>query len=108
MYILTQKGPGAFGADTSSRTNIFHTKGEIRMKIYHGKIITVNKNNDVFDYLVEDKGRIVFVGNELPEKFAGAETVELGDRALIPSFADTHQHMASFSAFHAASALRYL
>lgn len=71
------------------------------MKIYHGKIITVNKNNDVFDYLVEDKGRIVFVGNELPEKFAGAETVELGDRALIPSFADTHQHMASFSAFHA-------
>ena len=71
------------------------------MKIYHGKIITVNKNNDVFDYLAEDKGRIVYVGNELPSKFAGAETVELGDRALIPSFADTHQHMASFSAFHA-------
>ena len=71
------------------------------MKVYHGKILTVNENNDVFDYLVEDRGRIVFVGNELPEKYGRAETVELGDRALIPPFADTHQHFASFSAFHA-------
>ncbi|MCR5782751.1 MAG: amidohydrolase family protein, partial [Clostridia bacterium] len=71
------------------------------MKIYHGKILTVNANNDVFSYLVEDGGRIAIVGNDLPEKYSGAEVVELGDRALIPTFADTHQHMASFSAFHA-------
>ncbi|MCR4615058.1 MAG: amidohydrolase family protein [Clostridiales bacterium] len=71
------------------------------MKIYHGKILTVNKNDDVNNYLVEDKGRILFVGDTLPEQYKDAELVELGDRALIPSFADTHQHMASFSAFHA-------
>ena len=71
------------------------------MKIYHGKILTVNANDDVFSYLVEDGGRIAFVGNDLPEKYSGAEVVELEDRALIPTFADTHQHMASFSAFHA-------
>ena len=47
------------------------------------------------DYLVENGGRIVFVGNELPEKYRRAETVELGGRALIPPFADTHQHFAS-------------
>lgn len=71
------------------------------MKCYHGSIISVDKNDSVFRYLVEDKGRIVFVGNELPTKYSRAEIIELGDKALIPSFADTHQHFASFSTFHA-------
>ena len=71
------------------------------MKIYHGKILTVNANDDVFNYLAEENGKILFVGDELPEKYRNAEIVELGERALIPSFADTHQHLASFSAFHA-------
>ena len=71
------------------------------MKIYHGSILTVNKNDEVKQYLVEDGGRILFVGDELPEQYKDAERVELGKRALIPAFADTHQHLASFSAFHA-------
>ena len=71
------------------------------MKVYHGSILSVNRDNDVFQYLVEDRGKIVFVGNELPKKYARAEKTELGSRALIPPFADTHQHLASFSAFHA-------
>lgn len=71
------------------------------MKCYHGNIVTVDKNNRVFSYLVEDKGRIVFVGNELPPEYSKAKIIELGDKALIPSFADTHQHFASFSTFHA-------
>lgn len=71
------------------------------MKVYHGNILSVNKNNDVFQYLVENRGRIVFVGNELPTKYSRAERIELGNRALIPPFVDTHQHLASFSAFHA-------
>ena len=71
------------------------------MKVYHGSILSVNRDNDVFQYLVEDRGKIVFVGNELPKKYARAEKTDLGSRALIPPFADTHQHLASFSAFHA-------
>ena len=71
------------------------------MKCYKGSIITVNAANDVCRYLVEDGGRIVFVGNELPSKYEGCETVDLGEGALIPSFVDTHQHFASFSTFHA-------
>lgn len=71
------------------------------MKCYHGSIISVDKNDSVFRYLVEDKGRIVFVGNELPPEYSKAKIIELGDKALIPSFADTHQHFASFSTFHA-------
>lgn len=71
------------------------------MKCYEGSILSVNKNNDVFRYLAEDNGRILYVGNTLPEAYANAERVILGHRALIPSFADTHQHFASFSMFHA-------
>ena len=71
------------------------------MKCYHGDILTVNVKDEVCSWLVEDGGKIVFVGNELPERYRGAELVELGGMALCPSFADTHQHLASFSAFHA-------
>ena len=71
------------------------------MKCYEGKILTVNGNNDVRRYLVEDKGRIVFVGDVLPAEYAAAEKVDLGSRALIPAFVDTHQHFASFSTFRA-------
>ena len=71
------------------------------MKVYHGTILSVNARDEVFSYLVEDGGRIAFVGNELPERYASAPCVELGERALIPPFADTHQHFASFSAFNA-------
>ena len=71
------------------------------MKVYKGNILTVNSTDDVKKYLAEDKGRIVFVGDELPEKFASWEMIDLGDKALIPSFCDSHQHFASFSIFHA-------
>ena len=70
------------------------------MKIYHGAILTVNATDDVASYLVEDGGRIVYVGDELPAQYAGAEVVELGQGALIPPFVDSHQHFASFGLFH--------
>lgn len=71
------------------------------MQIYKGNILTVNKNDDVFNYLVEDGGIILFTGNELPEEYNNYSITDLGGRALIPSFADTHQHFASFSLFNA-------
>lgn len=71
------------------------------MKCYKGNILTVNRNDDVFQYLVEDDGKIAFVGNELPECYGNVPVVELGEKALVPSFVDTHQHFASFSTFHA-------
>ncbi|MBR3305093.1 MAG: amidohydrolase family protein [Christensenellaceae bacterium] len=71
------------------------------MKIYKGNILTVNKEDEVAGYLVEDNGRIAFVGNELPEKYQGSDMIDLGEKALIPAFVDTHQHFASFSTFQA-------
>ena len=59
------------------------------MRVYKGKILTVNKNNDVFDYLVEDNGYIEYVGNKLPEQYENAEVINLGKSVLVPSCVDT-------------------
>lgn len=71
------------------------------MKIYKGNILTVNEKDEVFRYLIEDKGKILFTGNELPSAFRGAAVTDLGGKALIPAFCDTHQHLASFALFNA-------
>jgi predicted amidohydrolase YtcJ len=69
------------------------------MTIYHGSIVTCDKDNNQFSYLVEDKGRIVFVGDELPAEYADQHqpTIELGSRALIPAFGDGHLHFSSWA-----------
>lgn len=71
------------------------------MRCFHGTILSVNEQNQVFRYLVEQDGRIEYVGDTLLERYAAAERIELGKRALLPAFVDTHQHFASFSTFHA-------
>lgn len=71
------------------------------MKVYHGAIICCDEANTVASFLAEDCGRIIYVGDELPAKFRDWERIELGERALIPAFADTHIHFASFATFHA-------
>lgn len=71
------------------------------MKVYEGSILTVDAHDTVARYLVEDKGRIVFVGDELPASYADASVEHLGVRALIPAFVDTHEHLASFATFNA-------
>lgn len=69
------------------------------MKIYEGNILTCDANDSVFRYLIEDGGRIVYVGDTLPERFAAAERISLGDKALVPAFGDSHIHFASFATF---------
>ena len=71
------------------------------MIVYKGAILTCDAKNTVAQYLVEERGKILYVGDELPERFSKAETVELGERALTPSFVDSHIHFASYSIFHA-------
>ena len=53
------------------------------MKVYIGDIVPVNSSEEVFRYLVEDVGRICYVGDVLPEKYASAERVDLDGRALL-------------------------
>ena len=71
------------------------------MKIYEGTILTVDANDSVAKYLVEDQGEIAFVGNELPEKYKNCDRIDLGSKTMVPAFVDTHQHFANFATFHA-------
>ena len=71
------------------------------MNVYEGHILTCDVQDHVYRYLAEDGGRIAYVGDELPAKYASATRIRLGQRALIPAFGDSHIHFASYSAFHA-------
>ncbi|MBP1575064.1 MAG: amidohydrolase family protein [Oscillospiraceae bacterium] len=69
------------------------------MKVYEGAVLSCNEKDEVFRYLAEEGGKIVYVGNELPEEYKNAEKIELGERALVPSFVDSHIHFASYATF---------
>jgi predicted amidohydrolase YtcJ len=71
------------------------------MKTYEGTIISCDPNNHVYKYLVEDKGRILYVGDNLTAEHGAAPRDVLGERALLPCFGDTHIHFASFALFNA-------
>jgi hypothetical protein len=77
------------------------------MKVYKGTIISCDRENRVHKCLVEDKGRILYAGNELPEQYRGAPAEELGERALLPCFGDTHLHFASYALFNAGLDVRF-
>ena len=69
------------------------------MKVYKGNIISCDANNSVYLYLVEDKGKIAFLGNQLPGEYQGLPIIKLGEKALLPSFTDTHLHFSSYAFF---------
>ena len=68
------------------------------MNIFHGKIISLDRDNNTYNYLVEDKGRIVYLGDSLPIEYSKKKSlVELGNRALLPSFGDGHMHFSNWA-----------
>ncbi|NOX34114.1 MAG: amidohydrolase [Deltaproteobacteria bacterium] len=69
------------------------------MKIFKGPIITCDEDDTVHKYLVEDNKKIVFTGDVLPEKYMEKRIIDLGNKALIPSFSDSHLHFSSYALF---------
>jgi predicted amidohydrolase YtcJ len=67
------------------------------MKAYEGRIVTCDERGTVSKFLVEDGGKIIFVGDELPDKYASAPRERLGEKALLPAFGDTHIHFMSYA-----------
>jgi predicted amidohydrolase YtcJ len=76
------------------------------MKAYLGTIISCDSGHRVHRALVEDSGKIAYVGDSLPPEYSKAERIELGSRALCPAFADTHIHFMSYALFSAGLDLR--
>ncbi len=67
------------------------------MKIFKGTIITCDEQDNVFKYLVEENGSILFTGDTLPDKYKENTIIDLGEKALIPSFTDSHLHFTSYA-----------
>ena len=72
------------------------------MKVFHGKIITLDSKNHIYQYLVEKGGRIAYLGDTLPPEYGnGTPVIELGNRVLIPAFGDGHLHFSNWALFAA-------
>lgn len=78
------------------------------MKIYeNGRFISCEDENRLFSVLVEDRGRIVFTGEKVPDQYSGLkERVNLEGKCVVPAFWDTHMHFESFSLFHSSLDIR--
>jgi predicted amidohydrolase YtcJ len=72
------------------------------MKVFHGKIISLDSDNHIYQYLVEDQGRIAYLGDVLPPEYKnGTPMIELGNKTLIPAFGDGHLHFSNWALFAA-------
>lgn len=69
------------------------------MHIFEGAVITGNEAGTTARFLVEEEGRIVHVGDVLPETYRSAPRTALGGGALVPALADTHVHFMSHALF---------
>jgi len=65
----------------------------------NANFISCEEQNREFSVLIEDKGRIVYTGNEIPSKYANFPANDLGGKTVVPAFADTHAHFASLALF---------
>lgn len=67
------------------------------MQIFKGTVVTCDGNDNVFEFLVEDRGKIIYTGDALPVEYQGATVTELNGRALLPSFGDGHVHFSNWA-----------
>ena len=78
------------------------------MTIYEGSVVTCDAKGKVARFLVEDGGRIAYVGDALPAQYLGKPKTALGAKALLPSFADSHIHFMSYALFSAGLDIRHV
>jgi predicted amidohydrolase YtcJ len=56
-------------------------------------------NNKTFAAMAVDKGRIVWIGDDIPNAYKNMPSVDLGRATVTPAFGDTHMHFESFCMF---------
>ena len=72
------------------------------MKVFHGKIISLDSNNHIYQYLVEERDESYTLGDSLPPEYRnGTPMIELGNQVLIPAFGDGHLHFSNWALFAA-------
>ena len=69
------------------------------MKIYKSNIIPMVEEGKYAKYLITDNEKIIYVGNEILEKYQGSEIIDLSNKTIVPGFFDTHTHFSSYGYF---------
>ncbi|MBF0224518.1 MAG: amidohydrolase family protein [Desulfobacterales bacterium] len=71
------------------------------MKIFeNAEFISCGEDNQFFNFLIEDKGKIIFTGNNIPQEYVNCKKINLQGKCVIPAFGDTHMHFTSFCQFY--------
>ena len=66
------------------------------LALVNGKIVTVDPNNAIYEAVAVRENKIIAVGNTNNiKKHVGPETevIELGGKAVLPGFIDSHVHL---------------
>jgi predicted amidohydrolase YtcJ len=66
----------------------------------NASFISCEERSQICSVLVEDKGKIIYLGNSIPEKYGAIVRHDLNGMCVVPAFADTHIHFQSFSLFY--------
>ena len=72
----------------------------------NGSFVSCDDKKSNFSNLITERGKIIFTGNTIPDKYNGIKQIDLGGKLVLPSFFDTHIHFSSFSYFNRGLDLR--
>jgi len=74
--------------------------GGIYVRVFkNGNFISCEDENRVFSVMVEDKGKIIYTGDEVPEIYSSARVTDFRGKTVVPVFSDTHMHFESYALF---------
>lgn len=72
------------------------------MKIFkNANFISCEDDNKIYSVMIEDKGKINYLGNKIPETYKNIQSEDLAGKCVVPAFTDSHIHFESFSLFNA-------
>ena len=94
--------------ETKNKTAERAAAGRAMNVFCNAEMISCEDRNRVHSVLVEDRGKIVYMGNRMPEAYADVPPHDLGGRCVVPAFGDTHIHFESFALFHATLDCRHV
>ncbi|MEJ2109384.1 MAG: amidohydrolase [Acidobacteriota bacterium] len=65
----------------------------------NASFISCEDENQIHSVMVEENGKIIYLGKSVPEEFRDTTRCDLGGTCVVPAFADTHIHFEQFSMF---------
>ena len=74
------------------------SKTEIDLVLHNAKIYSINDNNDLYEAIAVENGKIIAIGknNQILNKYKAKSTFDLSGNFVYPGFIDAHCHFLSY------------